>query len=87
MYSEETAKTIIRRFIGHRSRTPVNIPGPVVDKITKESSEGHYFKEMFDEAYKEVFKLLKEDSFRRFAKSRAPDIAIATQVILQESQL
>lgn len=82
-FVEETAKTIIRRFIGNKSRTPINIPGPITDRITKASSEGRYSKEMFDEAYKEIFKLLKEDSFRRFYKSRIPDSEAETEVSLR----
>lgn len=68
--SFDSAKLIASRFIGNKSRTPVNISGPSVDSILKEIKEGSYKKEMFDSACAEILQLLRNDSFRRFARQK-----------------
>lgn len=68
--SFDSSKLIATRFIGNKSRTPVNISGPTVDSILQEIKEGGYHKEMFDSACAEILQLLRNDSFRRFTRQK-----------------
>jgi hypothetical protein len=69
------AKLIMRRFIGQKSRTPVNISGPVLDEIVKEAEDGNFNHNMFDTAYQQILRLLMDDSYRRFVKQRQGTLA------------
>lgn len=65
----ELAKEIARRYIGTKSRTPINIAGPSADQILGKLAKNEFSLEMFDLACNEIIQLLKNDSLRRFTKT------------------
>lgn len=67
------AQRIVRIFIGVGSQHPVNISGEVISQIEEamsvEGTSPREWRKLFDEAYAQVFHLLKNDSFARFIQS------------------
>lgn len=63
-----SAHAIVRRFIGPKSKTPVNLSWPVAEEILNQVQENSIASNLFNTAYEQIMRLLVEDSFRRFKK-------------------
>jgi hypothetical protein len=66
----EVAKTICTKFIGEKSKTPINIEGTVSSTILTQLSTNSVSKDLFDKAQNQIYTLMKLDSFARFQAFR-----------------
>lgn len=76
----EAASEIVKKFIGGKSRTPVNVPGSTIDKIQQQIKQGNFSADIFDVATTEVLNLLRNDTYRRFLKQRENFQAVTMEV-------
>jgi hypothetical protein len=63
---KEDATVIFNKFIGPKSKTPVNISGSEVATLTTKIESGEISHDMFREAAAQVYWLISSDTFRRF---------------------
>jgi hypothetical protein len=62
----ESATNICSKFVGSKSRTPVNLSGAVSTSILSQVISQEVSRDLFDDAEKQIYSLLKLDTFVRF---------------------
>lgn len=68
---EALATTIYNQFIDVHARTPINLPGNVLQEIHDAVKNRNFSREMFAEAKRQAGMLL-QDSYRRFKIQISP---------------
>ena len=66
--ASKQAAAIIDTFLWKRAKSKVNLPGDELAAFVDRSDHGKYKYNamMFDAAYERIYKLIKDDTFRRF---------------------